>query len=186
VAFPRIVPIAPVRVRQAFDGRDWIFEPKLDGFRTLAYVADGNCTLVSRRRHEYKAFAPVAAAIATALGNHQAIVDGEIVCLNKAGEPQFNALLFRRALPWFDAFDLLWLDSECFTLPREFITLHHRPSQSGWERVLTKGFDVSPFKNEKGFEHIAKDPDMPYPSRSRRLLDSLQRPVADARTNSHG
>jgi len=39
-------------------------------------------------------------AIAAALRNHQAVFDGEIVCLNEAGEAQFNALLFRRALPW--------------------------------------------------------------------------------------
>ena len=41
MAFPRIVPIAPVRVRAALDHADWIFEPKLGGFRALAYVADG-------------------------------------------------------------------------------------------------------------------------------------------------
>jgi bifunctional non-homologous end joining protein LigD len=97
VAFPRIVPIAPVRVREPFDHRDWIFEPKLDGFRALAYVADGSCTLLSRRGHAYKAFAPLATAMAAALGNQQAVLDGEIVCLNKTGEPQFNALLFGRA-----------------------------------------------------------------------------------------
>jgi hypothetical protein len=71
VAFPRIVPIAPVRVREPFDHRDWIFEPKLDGFRALAYVADGSCTLLSRRGHAYKAFAPLATAMAAALGNQQ-------------------------------------------------------------------------------------------------------------------
>jgi ATP-dependent DNA ligase len=32
---------------------------------------------------------------------------------------QFNAVLFRRALPWFYAFDLLWLDDEDLrSLPR--------------------------------------------------------------------
>jgi len=39
VAFPRIVPIATVRVRAALDHADWIFEPKLGGFRALAYIA---------------------------------------------------------------------------------------------------------------------------------------------------
>jgi len=97
VAFPRIVPIAPIRVREAFDHRDWIFEPKLDGFRALAYVGDGGCALISRRGYAYKAFAPLAKAIAATLRNRQAVLDGEIVCLNQVGEPQFNALLFRRA-----------------------------------------------------------------------------------------
>jgi len=40
------------------------------------------------------------------------VLDGEIVCLNETGEPQFHTLLFRRALPWFYAFDLLWLGGE--------------------------------------------------------------------------
>ena len=67
---------------------------------------------ISRRGYEYKAFEPLATAIAAILRNRQAVLDGELVCLNRAGEPQFNALLFRPALPWFYAFDLLWLDGE--------------------------------------------------------------------------
>ena len=33
-----------------FEHPDWIFEPKLDGFRALAYVEGGACRLVSRNR----------------------------------------------------------------------------------------------------------------------------------------
>jgi bifunctional non-homologous end joining protein LigD len=79
---------------------------------STARWARRTAVLVRRSFRAYKAFAPLAAAIAAALRNHQAVLDGEIVCLNKAGEPQFNAPLFRRALPWFYAFDLLWLDGE--------------------------------------------------------------------------
>jgi bifunctional non-homologous end joining protein LigD len=46
--------------------------------------------------------------------------NGEIVCLDKLGRPQFRDLLFRRAEPFFYAFDLLMCDgrdlrSERFT-----------------------------------------------------------------------
>jgi len=37
-----------------------------------------------------------------------AVLDGEIVCLDKRGHPQFRDLLFRRGEPCFFAFDLLW------------------------------------------------------------------------------
>jgi hypothetical protein len=37
-----------VRVPEAFDNSDWIFEPKLDGFRALAIVRGHRCELVSR------------------------------------------------------------------------------------------------------------------------------------------
>jgi len=36
------------------------------------------------------------------------VLDGEIVCVDSAGKPQFTDLLFRRADPVFYAFDLLW------------------------------------------------------------------------------
>jgi hypothetical protein len=52
----------------------------------------------------------LATAIASACADQDASLDSEIVCLNQAGEPQFNVLLFRRAQPWFYAFDLLCLN----------------------------------------------------------------------------
>jgi bifunctional non-homologous end joining protein LigD len=42
----------------------------------------------------------------------EAVLDGEIVCLDSNGRPQFYDLLRRRSEPVFYAFDLLWLDGE--------------------------------------------------------------------------
>src|SRR5215475_15865636 len=39
-----------------------------------------------------------------------AVLDGEIICLDQNGVSQFNALLERSKEPVFYAFDLLWLD----------------------------------------------------------------------------
>jgi bifunctional non-homologous end joining protein LigD len=39
-----------------------------------------------------------------------AVIDGEIVCLDEEGRSIFNELLFRRGSPVFYAFDLLYLD----------------------------------------------------------------------------
>jgi bifunctional non-homologous end joining protein LigD len=36
------------RLHAPFDHPDWVFEPKLDGFRAFAYVEAGACRLVSR------------------------------------------------------------------------------------------------------------------------------------------
>ena len=84
---------------------------KLDGFRALAYVERDKCRLVSRNGNTFKRFAPLAAEIAGALrGVRNAILDGEVVCLDHAGRPLFNALLYRRREPCFVAFDCLWLD----------------------------------------------------------------------------
>lgn len=41
-----------------------------------------------------------------------AVLDGEIVCLDGDGKPNFRDLLFRRGEPRFIAFDILWNDGE--------------------------------------------------------------------------
>src|SRR5262249_28358401 len=73
-------------------------------------VLDGKCQLVSRRRHEYKSFHELQTSIADSLKVSDAIIDGEIVCLDPGGRSQFCELMFRRGDPFFYAFDLLWLN----------------------------------------------------------------------------
>lgn len=53
-----------------------------------------------------------------------------------------------------------------FTLPRSFIKEHHYRPESGFEKVRLRGLDLFPFKDEDGFELIAKDLKIQYPSRS--------------------
>jgi bifunctional non-homologous end joining protein LigD len=53
---PSIEPAKLARSLEPFDDKDWLFELKHDGFRSLAYVEDGKCRLVSRRRNTYKSF----------------------------------------------------------------------------------------------------------------------------------
>src|SRR5215475_5372286 len=97
---------------QPFDHPDWLYEIKFDGFRTLAYVENGKCRLVSRRRHEYRTFHELCASIANHPRGNEAVLDGEIVCLDQHSRSQFKQLMFHRAQPFFYAFDLLWLNGE--------------------------------------------------------------------------
>src|SRR5918993_1307001 len=50
--------------------------------------------------------------LAHAVKAHDAVIDGEIVCLDKRGRSNFKNLLFRREWPYFYAFDLLIVDGE--------------------------------------------------------------------------
>lgn len=82
----------------------------MDGFRALAYV-DGNSTrLVSRNGNRHTRFGDLVSAIRGL--DCRAVLDGEIVCLDEHGRPQFFDLLRRRRDPIFYAFDVLWLDGE--------------------------------------------------------------------------
>jgi len=56
-----------------FDHPDWLYEIKFDGFRALAYIENGECRLVSRRRHEYKSFRELCASITNPLRSNEAL-----------------------------------------------------------------------------------------------------------------
>jgi bifunctional non-homologous end joining protein LigD len=57
-------------------------------------------------------FPQLAEELAHTVRHQHAVLDGEIVCLDDDGRPQFNRLLFQRAAAWpvFYAFDVLSLD----------------------------------------------------------------------------
>jgi bifunctional non-homologous end joining protein LigD len=107
---PKFEPLQLSLIPEPFDHRDWPFEIKHDGFRSLAYVFDGTCELVSRRRNTYKSFQPLRDEIARTLKVKNAVLDGEIVVLDQQGRSLFNDMLFRRGHPILYVFDLLWLN----------------------------------------------------------------------------
>jgi len=102
-----VVPMPLVRLSEPFNDPDWIFEIKYDGFRALARIERGRCTLVSRNGHVFRRFESLARQLAGGLPAGDALLDGEIVCLDDDGRSQFNPLMFRRGAPVFAAFDLL-------------------------------------------------------------------------------
>ena len=106
---PKSNPLSLAKCLAAFDEPDWLFELKHDGFRSLAYLEDGRCRLVSRHRNAYKSFETLRDALA-GLRAKNAILDGEIVALDSNGMSQFKELLYRRGRAVFFAFDLVWLD----------------------------------------------------------------------------
>src|SRR5689334_15204588 len=105
-------PMTLTRRAQPFNHPDWFFEVKHDGFRALTYVEPGQCQLVSRKRYIYKRFEKLTEQIAASLNVRSAVLDGEIVCLDKSGKSQFKSLMYRRGEPYFYAFDILQLNGK--------------------------------------------------------------------------
>ena len=94
-----------------FDHAEWIFELKYDGFRALAVIDNGRTQLISRNGHPFNSFPNLRQTLILSSAG-KTVLDGEIVCLDKVGRPQFNDLLFHRAEPCFFAFDLLMNDGK--------------------------------------------------------------------------
>ena len=71
---------------------DWLFEPKLDGYRVIAFITGSTVRLQSRRGIDLTAQFPEIVSELAALGGEQMILDSEIVALGPDGRPSFNAL----------------------------------------------------------------------------------------------
>jgi bifunctional non-homologous end joining protein LigD len=104
-------------------GDRWIHEIKLDGFRMGVLLDRKRVRIISRRGNEYTNEFPEIANAAQKLPAKQAILDGEIVVLDKHGISRFQLLQQlggnRGGLAYF-AFDVLAVDGEDLTrLPLE-------------------------------------------------------------------
>jgi bifunctional non-homologous end joining protein LigD len=76
----------------AFDDLRWMWEPKLDGYRVLAFIEGTTVKLHSRRGLDLAAAFPGLAAELAKQSPGTMILDGELVALDASGRPSFNAL----------------------------------------------------------------------------------------------
>jgi len=89
---PTIKPMLVRLIDQPFSDPKWLFEPKLDGYRVLAFIRHGEVTLRTRNGNDYTGHYP---QVATELGSHvqrELVLDGEMVALNEKGLPDFNLI----------------------------------------------------------------------------------------------
>jgi bifunctional non-homologous end joining protein LigD len=81
-----------------FTHPDWMYEPKLDGYRILATIEGERVELRSRRGLD---LTPVFPGVASELGEQAVsgmVLDGEIVAFGRDGRPSFDALQDRAQL----------------------------------------------------------------------------------------
>jgi len=121
---PTYEPMMAVLTAEAFDDDEWLFEVKWDGHRCLANL--GTATrLTSRTQRDMTAQFPELIDMHRQLAARNAVVDGEIVALDRNGRPSFERMQDRfhrtpdelarhkgRVPVQFLAFDLLWLDGQ--------------------------------------------------------------------------
>jgi bifunctional non-homologous end joining protein LigD len=110
---PQLCTAAP----RAPSGDDWLHEIKYDGWRLLARKQGTRVRLYSRGGVEWSERLPKLAAVIRSLSVDGVWIDGEIVCLDDMGFPDFVALQHamrardERRLVYY-MFDLPWLDGE--------------------------------------------------------------------------
>jgi bifunctional non-homologous end joining protein LigD len=104
------------------DEATWLYEIKFDGIRTLAYIDGAKTKLFARSGRDISREYPELAALAKQVRAKRAILDGEIVVLDRDGRSNFQRLqarfgvqnppreLQQQAPPTYYLFDLLYCD----------------------------------------------------------------------------
>lgn len=113
-AKPKFIEPMKARTQEAAPPGEWLYEVKFDGFRAVAYKKAKTVNLLSRTNHELTQKFPEITEALDELRATDAIVDGEIVALDKEGCSSFQLLQaceLGQARPplCYYAFDLLAL-----------------------------------------------------------------------------
>jgi bifunctional non-homologous end joining protein LigD len=112
---PFVSPMLARKVSQLPKGPEWLYEWKWDGYRTIAIKHGDSVRLYSRKGRDQTASFPSVAQSMKTIHAGTAVLDGEIIAINKSGEVSFQQLQNRGSLgaAWhvlLCAFDLLHLD----------------------------------------------------------------------------
>lgn len=114
-----LAPELATLVKNPPKGNDWRYELKLDGFRMLVRIKNGEVKLFTRNGNDWTAKLPLQAKALAKLSLDTAWLDGEIVALDKEGVPNFQRLqnafdsgksadivFYLFDLPYLNGFDL--------------------------------------------------------------------------------
>ena len=92
-AFPsRLKPMLDSMADAPFSHPDWLFEPKLDGFRVLAFLREGKVVLLTRNGSDITEGLLMVARELGSQPESEMVLDGEIVALGEGGLPDFARL----------------------------------------------------------------------------------------------
>jgi bifunctional non-homologous end joining protein LigD len=119
-----IHPMLAESVEKPFDGAEWLFEIKWDGYRAIAFIANAKVRLVSRNQNDLTPRYPELVDLPRFVKAKTAILDGEVVALDDEGKASFSLMQQRtgfrpggKGAPanadvpvLYYAFDLLYLD----------------------------------------------------------------------------
>lgn len=89
---PKVGPMLAALSDAVFDHPDWIFEPKLDGVRALAFLEGGAVRLVSRNGLDLTRQFPDLAKRLSAQRAGTLVLDGEIMAFGPDGRATFHAM----------------------------------------------------------------------------------------------
>ncbi len=169
----KFTPMLAVLTDAPFDDKEWLFEWKWDGYRSIA-AKNQTVHLYSRNMQLFdERFAQIIAELKKLPGKF--VIDGELVIFNAKGKSDFQMMQQfqknRKGTPYFFVFDILTLNGKDLTkLPlierkKILAKLMKRSLKHVKFNTFVIGKGIVQFKRaiDKGFEGIiAKKIDSPY------------------------
>jgi bifunctional non-homologous end joining protein LigD len=109
-----IAPCLPTKAHTLPSGGLWLHEIKHDGFRVIARKDGDRVRLYSRPGNDLTYRFPLIVEALARLRSRSCIIDGEAVCCDEDGMPNFDRIRYRRhdATVFLYAFDLIELSGE--------------------------------------------------------------------------
>jgi ATP-dependent DNA ligase len=155
LTLPLKPPIEPQLARSRAElplGEEWVYEPKYDGFRALAFVDGDDCLIQSRAGKPLSRYFP---ELSFPPGRY--VLDGEIVIDGDDGEQDFGALqqrihpalsritmLAEQSPARYVAFDLLAREDE------SLLELPLSERRAALERLVSSPVDLTPLTRDPG------------------------------------
>ena len=94
-------------------GKEWVYEPKWDGYRAIVTLSSGEARLTSRNGNDLtERFRDVARAAEHAVRSAEAVLDAEICALDEQGRSRFSLLQQGTGTRALVVFDVLEIDGE--------------------------------------------------------------------------
>ncbi len=150
-------PMLAQLVNEVIDDKEWIYEYKWDGYRTIAAINDGEVQLISRNNLSLNLkFIEIAEELK--IIDDTVIIDGEVVAVDETGNHKFQLLQRFSQLPkgklQYYIFDILYLNGESLVhlelmQRKELMELFFK--QYNFKNVL-----ISEYINEKGSDLFEK------------------------------
>ena len=183
----RYRPMAATLVKELPRGEGWLFEPKWDGYRALAYIRGGEVEELQSRsgKSDFTSrFEAVARALPQAVRTPDCVLDGEVCRLDDNGRASFSAMQQGSGTLVYYVFDLLEQDGEPLVdLPlterrKRLAKLLARSKSVVLSDTFDDGEALLEAASKQGLEGVmAKRADSPYDQgRSRQWLKVKVRP----------
>ena len=193
---PPVQPQLALSRKEIPEGEEWVYEPKFDGFRVLAFVDGEDLYLQSRTGKPLRRYFP---ELEFPPGRY--VLDGELVILDSDGREEFDALqnrlhtaesrvrmLAEQTPALFRAFDLLAEGKEKL-LTRPFVERRERLESmvaglGGRKKTTAGSIELTPLASspakaapwlESGEGVIAKQLDAPYRPGERKGMVKVKR-----------